>query len=112
MMDSGVMEKKNFLKIVNLKSQQNNPRTTGDEVLDSGRGRTCQKKDQKPEKEAATVSNLPKNLFDDATFVSTSLVAGKSQLTADYFTQFYRNFQGHEVGLGIGVGQGQGQGWS
>ena len=33
-------------------------------------------------------------------------VTGKSQLKGNDFCQFYRDFQGHEIGLGVGVGAG------
>ena len=33
-------------------------------------------------------------------------VTAKSQLTGNDFCQFYRDFQGHEVGLGLRVGYG------
>ena len=35
---------------------------------------------------------------------------GKSQLTGNDFSQFYRDFQGHEVGLGLGIRLGLGVG--
>ena len=33
-------------------------------------------------------------------------VTDKGQLRGKDFCQFYRDFQGHEVGLGIGIGLG------
>ena len=30
-------------------------------------------------------------------------MTGKSQLTGNDFCQFYRDFQGHKVGIGVGV---------